>query len=239
MIISHKHRFVVLFPWKTASSTLWLRFRSYTESPYSGFFHFSPHLNRVIHQHLTLADFRQLPESRLGYTTAAFVRNPYDRAYSGFIQLQRDIAEQPGAVYPSEWIKELVAAQLAENSRRLTAAGYDFNKWILTLPEYEIHETGRNTNMPLHPANYWTHAHGQQSIDFVGKVENFEEEVGRFCSLIGIPVPAKENANITVALPADAGPSGYRHVSHMSRAAIERINRLFADDFTAFGYEQV
>ena len=119
MIISQKHRFVIFAPWKTASSTLGLRFRSYDQSPYPRFFYFNPHLNRVVHQHLTLADFRLLPESRLGYMTASFVRNPYDRAYSGFIQLQRDIAEQPRAVYPSEWIKELVRAQLAENAQRL------------------------------------------------------------------------------------------------------------------------
>lgn len=238
MIISYKHKFVIFSPWKTASSTLRLRFRSYDESPYSHFFYFNKHLTRVVHQHLTLADFRLLPESRLGYTTASFVRNPYDRAYSGFIQLQRDIAEQPKAAYPSDWIKGLVTAQLAENARRLIAAGYDFNQWILTLPEYEIYEAGRNTNMPLHPASYWTHAEGQQSVDFVGKVENFEDEVERLCTLIGIPLPAKDNANVTDALQ-DPSLLSYRYVSRMSRVAIDRINCLFADDFATFGYEQV
>lgn len=238
MIISYKRRFVILSSWKAASSTLGLRFGSYNESPYPGFFNFNPHLNRVVHQHLTLADFRLLPESQLGYTTAAFVRNPYDRAYSGFLQLQRDIAEQPTAVFPSEWIRELVIAQLNENARRLTAAEYDFNRWILTLPEYEIHEAGRNTNMPLHPANYWTHVAGQQRVDFVGKVENFEDEVERLCGLIGIPIPAKESANVTGGLP-DPSLLNYRYVSRMNRASIDRINHLFADDFVTFGYEQV
>jgi hypothetical protein len=238
MIISHSYRFVIFSPWKTASSTLGLRFHSYDESPYSRFFHFNAHLTRVVHQHLTLADFRLLPESRLGYTTASFVRNPYDRAYSGFIQLQRDIAEQPKEAYPSKWIKELVAAQLAENARRLIAAAYDFNQWILALPEYEIYEAGCNTSMPLHPASYWTHSGGQQSVDFVGRVESFEEDVKRLCTLIGIPLPAKENANVTDAL-RDPGMLSYRYVSRMSRVAIDRINRLFADDFATFGYEQV
>ncbi len=237
MIISHRHRFVMLSPWKAASSTIRLRLNSYDEGPHSGFFHFNTYSNRVVHQHLTLADFRLLPESQLGYTTAAFVRNPYDRAYSGFIQLQRDIAELPKVAYPSEWIRELVTAQLAANARRIIAAGYDFNQWILTLPEYEIHEAGRNTNMPLHPAHYWTHAQGQQSVDFVGKVENFEADLERLCTRIGIPLPAKENANVTDALQ-DPSLLGYRYVSRMSRGAIDRINRLFAEDFATFGYEQ-
>lgn len=238
MIISHKHKFVILAPWKTASSTMWLRFSAYDEKPYSGYFDFNRHLNRVVHQHLTLADFQLLPESRLGYTTAAFVRNPYDRAYSGFIQLQRDIAEQPNEVYPSEWIKELVTDQLADIARRLITTGYDFNRWILKLPEYEVYEAGRNTNMLLHPARYWTHAAGRQIVDFVGRVETFEHDVERLCALIGIPVPEAGNANVTDALP-DPGTDKYRYTSRMSREAIDRINHLFADDFTAFGYEMI
>jgi len=238
MIISHKHRFIIFLPWKTASSTLGHRFFPYDESPYSRFFYFNRHLNRVVHQHITLADFRLLPESRLGYTTAAFVRNPYDRAYSGFIQIQRDIAEQPRAAYPFPWIKELVDAQLADNARRLIAAGYDFNQWILSVPAHEIYEAGRNTNLPLHPASYWTHSEGRQAVDFLGKVENFEADVERLCALIGIPAPARENQNVT-DLPRDLSPSNYRYASRMGRAAIDRINHLFADDFATFGYAQI
>jgi hypothetical protein len=238
MILSHKHKFVILAPWKSASSTLWLRLSAYDESPYSGYFDFNPHLNRVVHQHLTLADFRMLPESLLGYTTAAFVRNPYDRVYSGFIQLQRDVIEQPKEVFPSEWIKQLVTDQLADIARRLITAGYDFNRWIMTLPEYEIHEAGRNTSMPLHPASYWTHTDGQQSIDFVGKVENFEDDLKRLCARIGIPLPATENANVTGG-PPEPSPDNYRYASRMSRDAIDRINHLFANDFTTFGYERM
>jgi hypothetical protein len=238
MIISHKYRFIIFLPWKTASSTLGHRFFPYDESPYSRFFYFNSHLNRVVHQHLTLADFRLLPESRLGYTTAAFVRNPYDRAYSGFIQIQRDIAEQPLAPYPSAWIKELVAMQLADNARRLIAAAYDFNQWILSVPEHEIYEAGRNTNLPLHPATYWTHTNGRQAIDFLGKFENFEAEVERLCALIGIPPPPLENLNVSGSLH-DPSPQNYRYVSRMSRPAIDRINHLFADDFTTLGYRQI
>jgi hypothetical protein len=92
--------------------------------------------------------------------------------------------------------------------------------------------------MPLHPASYWTHAKGQQSIDFVGKIENFEVEVERLCTLLGIPPPAAENANVTDTLQ-DPSLLNYRSVSRMSRPAIDRINRLFSDDFATFGYEQV
>jgi len=101
MIISHNKKFVMLEPWKTASQTMRARLHEHSEceSRYPGFFYFNPYLNRVVHQHITRAEFDCLPEAKLGYLTAAFVRNPYDRVNSGFRQLQKDIQEQPSALF--------------------------------------------------------------------------------------------------------------------------------------------
>ena len=93
MIVSHAKQFVLMAPWKTASSTSHATLGHYNESPYDRGFHWNPTLGRVVHQHLTLADLLALPEGQLGYKIGAFVRNPYDRAYSGFMQLQRDFRQ--------------------------------------------------------------------------------------------------------------------------------------------------
>ncbi len=71
-------------PWKTASSTVAQRLGKYNESSYSLFYEFNPYLNRVVHQHLTRAELASFPEGKGAYRVAAFVRNPYDRVYSGF-----------------------------------------------------------------------------------------------------------------------------------------------------------
>jgi hypothetical protein len=240
MVISHKYRFVLLSPWKTASSTCHNRLQVYNESTYSRFFYFNNLFNRVVHQHITFAEFLSLPESKLGYHVGAFVRNPYDRAYSGFIQIQRDIATQPSVTFATEWIKDLVIAQLEENSRRLARCEYDFNQWILSLPEYEIVDVGRNTNMPLHPAHYWTNSADGRRVDFIGKVERFEADFSAFCEKVGIPAPAMVNANVN---PQDdlreRSCAGSRYVSRMSPAAIARINEIFKEDFDLFEYELV
>lgn len=76
-----------------------VRLEEYNDSPYDRFFYFNSYLNRIVHQHIICADFACLPESKLGYFTASFVRNPYDRVYSGFRQLQKDLREQPHAIY--------------------------------------------------------------------------------------------------------------------------------------------
>lgn len=235
MIISHTHRFILLAPWKCASSTCHATLERFNESSYSRFFHFNPHLNRVVHQHLTLSHLNALPEGKLGYATAAFVRNPYDRAYSGFIQLQRDFQDQPRSDFEHPWVGEMVRAQIAANMERVIAAGFDFDRWIQLLPDYEVFDAARNTNMPLHPAHYWTHVGGEQKVSFIGRVEQFEADLDRFCELVGITRPQIVEANRSTS--DDAGPGRPKYAKRMSRASLDRINELFAGDFERFGYE--
>jgi hypothetical protein len=240
MVISHSKRFVLFLPWKTASQTMALRLAPYNESPYSPFFHFDAHINRVVHQHLTCAEFAALPEGRLGYFAASFVRNPYDRAYSGFRQLQADLREQPVAAYPEPWIGELVMRQLSENFAQLCRARFDFDEWVAGLGEEQVYEVGRNTNLPLHPAHYWTHVAGQQVVDFIGRVESFEEDFAGLLARLGIDPVDPANANVREpGGMATSGPHGYRYADRMSARSIERINRLFERDFDLFGYERL
>jgi hypothetical protein len=204
------------------------------------FFHFNRYLNRVVHQHVTCAEFACLPESKLGYFTASFVRNPYDRVYSGFRQLQRDIQEQPYASYPEPWIRDHVMKQLAENLAQLSEAGFIFDNWLDLVGEEHVYEIGRNTNFPLHPSHYWTHLAGQQVVDLIGRVENFETDFNEFLLRVNIDPMQPINANIGGAGGDAAGnPFGYRYVDRMSTSSIGRINRLFERDFDLFNYEQI
>lgn len=235
MIISHSKCFVLFSPWKTASTTLHASLERYNDNPYERFFHFNRRLGRVVHQHLTLGDFLALPEANLGYRTAAFVRNPYDRAYSGFIQIQRDFETQPRVHTSPEWISDLIKLQVSENMARVIAAGFDFDEWMSRLPEYEIYDCGRNTNMPLHPAHYWTHAE-DFTVDFIGKVENFSSDYLGLCKFFNIEPPkiktknASENRQISRR-------SYSRYAGRMSRRSLDRINELYSRDFDLFGYE--
>lgn len=240
MIISHVKRLVMLVPWKTASSTLHTRFAQLNESPYSRFYYFSEHLNRVTHQHATCAEFAQFPESKLGYSSAVFVRNPYDRVYSAFIQVQRDINNQPRAHFAEQWIKDLVVKHLHENHVQLQNAEYEFDKWLASLNEYQVLAAGCNSSLPLHPCHYWTHLAGVQLADFVGRVEQFELDIERLCKYYGLAPPAEVNENVSDRISGSApAPQGYRHVNRMSRRSIEKINWLFQKDFELFGYVQL
>lgn len=216
-----------------------LRLGPYNNSPYSHFFYFNPYLNRVLHQHVTCAEFMSFPESKLGYFTGSFVRNPYDRVYSGFRQLQRDIQDQPHASYPDPWIRDLVTKQLSENFAQLCQAQFKFDEWLTLVGEEQIYEVGRNSNFPLHPSHYWTHVAGQQFVNFVGRVESFEVDFERFLSHVGIEPMAPVNANVVDLEGSANNPFGYRYVDRMNSQSIKKINRIFVQDFDLFGYERI
>ncbi len=240
VIISHKHRFIMLTPWKTASQTLQSRLKPYDESRYPKFYYFNPHLNRVVHQHITCADLVGLPEGRLGYFVGTFVRNPYDRAYSGFWQLQRGMVEQRKWSYPDDhWIGDLVSKQWSEIHSQFCRAEFDFDKWMKVIGDEQIYEIGNNSSFNLHPAHYWTHLAGEKIANFVGKVEAFESDFQRFVSAVGIGHVEMINANV-VDLRGDveSNPFGYKYLNRMNAASRSRINDLFDRDFELFGYEK-
>lgn len=238
MIICYSRKFLMFMPWKTASSTMGARLKPFNESPYSAFYAFSPHLNRVVHQHITCAEFQAFPESRQDFFIGSFVRNPYDRVYSGFLQLQRDIQGQPGSAYPADWVRALVKRQLADNLAQLFRADYDFDRWLDSVTEDQVYEVGRNTSFPLHPAHYWTHLDGKPYAAFIGRVENFEADLDAFCRRVGIDSPDRTNRNVSEEAPPPADRP-YRHIDRMSRRSLDRINQLFRDDFDLFHYAKI
>lgn len=229
----------MMMPWKTASQSLFVRLEAYNQSPYDRFFHFNPYLNRVVHQHVTLADFSALPESAMGLAICTFARNPYDRAYSGFRQLQKDLAEQWDATYPEPWIRDLVRKQLTENRLQLEKADYDFDRWVDGLTEDQVLEAGRNSNFVLHPVHYWSHVAGEQRATFIGRVENFEEDFLRLLDMLDIPPEGIEARNSNVDEEAPTAISAYKYPSRMSGRSIDKINALFASDFELFDYERL
>lgn len=238
MIISHSCRFVLLSPWKTASQTTQARLATFQESTYESFYHFNPILNRVVHQHLTCSEFSCLPEASRGYRTASFIRNPYDRAYSGFLQVQRDVENQPLRDYPAPWIRELIGRQVEENRRHLEQAQYDFDAWIDLLKEDRVRNVGGNSSLPLHPAHYWTHLGRRPFVEFVARVERFEEDFRRLTAWLGIEAEKIAVTNCNQSGLPGLGSHGYRHIHRMNARSITKINHLFADDFDLLGYEK-
>ena len=96
-------------------------------------------------------------------------------------------------------------------------------------------DTHRNTNMPFHPAHYWTHIDGKQEVNLIGKVESFELDLQKFCDFVGITRPEITSANLSNETQRLSG--SFRYTDRMSRRSLDRLNELFAKDFEYFQYE--
>lgn len=240
MILSFSKKFAILLPWKTASSTIHARIGYCNESPHSRFFHYNKDIQTVTHQHITLIQFLSLPISSDFEFKAAFVRNPYDRAWSAFRQIRRDIDEQPNAEFPENWIRELVLEQLAKNRESLTAAGGDFDTWIKNLKDSDVFCVARNSNLPIYPLHFWTHFAGNKCVDFVGKVEKFERDFNNLVQILEIEPQNNSSENVTKEFAQDTPDNlGYKYTARMHNSSIDKINRLFAEDFELFGYAPI
>jgi hypothetical protein len=177
-----------------------------------------------------------LPEANLGYRIAVFVRNPYDRVFSGFQQIMRDTQMQPKQKFPAEWIHQLVTQQIADNFEEACMAGYDLNRWFAKLAPHKILESGRNTNLFLHPCHYWTHRIDKQAVDFIGKVEDFEEDFRRLCETSKLTPVSNQSVNQTKIQDLPVSEDIYRYASLFNKNNIAKINAIFKPDFDLFDY---
>jgi len=228
MLLSISKRFVILFPWKTASSTINTRIGCYNESPYSSFFYYNKHIETVTHQHITLAQFLRLPESKTIDFKATFVRNPYDRAWSAFQQIKRDILNQPMANFPDNWIRDLVLEQLRENKRALELADGNFDLWVKNLKYHDIYCVAKNSNLILHPIHFWTHNDNALTVDFIGRVEQFESDFKKLVDILNLTPQNSLNVNVSDD-HSERPPNqyGYKHTHRMDNKTIEKLNEMF------------
>ena len=103
MIISHKFEFIWFQPRKVASTTIFERLGSYNESEYQQQNYYNKYLNKMSSKHISYEDFLELPEAKLNYKKVSFVRNPYDRFYSDFLQCKKDFNKNHGKFDTKPW----------------------------------------------------------------------------------------------------------------------------------------
>jgi len=227
----------ILLPWKCASQTVRTRLLPYAQEPYQQLFYFNPILQRVRNQHHTYADYLLLSQSKQGHQVATFVRNPYDRVVSGFMQLCRDASVIPHMSLADQDLKLFVVEQVAENFQDIIRAGYNLNAWFSNLSLYKILDNSSATFL-LQPAHTWTRL-GDRTIDFIGKVENFESDFEKLKSRYGIGPTEQVSLNQSDLKTPVASTAPYRYAERLNSNTIARINDIFALDFELFGYDKI
>lgn len=172
-------------------------------------------------EHVTIKRFRDSPYAQLleSYFKFSFVRNPYDRLYSGFLQ------DRFAAYNLPHW--------QAAKQPIFRTVGEDFNRYVC---EFAAHADLLNDPFWICfcPMHAFTHVDGKLAIDWIGRTEHLESDLVELSHLLGIEIKAtpKENVRSESLKPG-------RHLRHYRRETVETVNRLYADDFAYFGYKRL
>lgn len=213
MVISHRHRYLYFVVPKCASATVRQSLAPYTDIGY-------PVTKGV--QHMTIASFLASEHAGLweaGYFRFSFVRNPYDRLYSGWLQDRFAATQSP------RW-KQAKGALLER-------VGGDFGRYVVEHVRHadRLHAWDWICWCPMHA---FVCRDGVPALDFVGRAEDVAGGLAELSRRLGVPIAKAEDANVNVP-PS----SGLKHLAHYDRATVEVVNELYADDFRLFGYEML
>lgn len=213
MVLSHRHRYLYFVVPKCASATVRQSLAPFTDVGYPV---------SKYPQHQTIRQFLASPHAGLfdaGYLRFSFVRHPYDRLYSGYVQDRFAATQSPRWQRAKEPIFQ--------------AIGDDFNRYLL---EHVRHAALFDAwdwicFCPMHAFAYLD---GECVLDFVGRAEAVEAGLAALSARLGVPIAKADDANVNVE-PGTA----LKYLDRYDRATLEVVNELYREDFERFGYERV
>ena len=212
MNISNRYKYLYFVTPKCASATLRISLKDYTDIGYP----VSPYK-----QHMTMPEFVDSEHGSLmdEYFKFTFVRNPYDRLYSGFRQDQFASKNYP------QWTNA--------KAHIFDKIGDDFNSYLL---EYvAVADIKKSWDwICFTPMKEFSSVDGQYKLDWFGKAESFEADLCHLSEQLGIEISKSENKNVVVAPQA-----GLKYLSKYTRKAIEWVNQTYREDFEIFDYEML
>lgn len=214
MVISDRHRYLYFVIPKCGSATVRHALAPYTDIGY-------PVTN--FEQHVTIEKFlvRYDVEDRFGGSFKfTFVRNPYDRLYSGFRQ------DMLASTRWAPWTKA--------KKPIFDVVGDDFNAYMqdfVTRADI-VHAWDWVCFCPMVE---FSHRDGVCALDWIGRTESLETDLLGLAGKLGISIDNIESLNVRTPVQATA-PDQPKYMSHYSRSTVALVNALYADDFAAFGY---
>ncbi len=213
MVISHRHRYIYFVIPKCASATVRQSLKNHTDIGYPV---------TQYEQHVTIQQFLSseygslLQESYLPFT---FVRNPYDRLYSGYLQ------DRLAATRYEKWIP--VKAPIFQE------IGDDFNRYIQNYVRHAklLSDWRWICFCPMHAFSYLD---GECIVQFIGRAESVEKDLRELGDILKTDIEKSENFNINTP-PQE----NLKYLKKYDRATIEIVNQIYEDDFRLFNYEML
>lgn len=214
MVISDRYKYLYFVIPKCGSATVRHALAPFTDIGY-------PVSN--FEEHVTIRKFLAKydePGRFPGYFKFTFVRNPYDRLYSGYRQDLRA---------STRW-KQWIAAK----KPIFDIIGDDFTRYLI---EYVAHADIRNAWdwICFCPMTEFTHLNGKPALDWIGRTELLDRDLHVLAGNLGITLGEIENLNVSVA-PDTENPETPKYLDKYTHDTMALVNDLYGDDFEAFGY---
>ena len=210
MNISHKHKYLYFVVPKCASKTIRLSLGQYTDIGYP-----KP---SPLGQHITINDFFKSNYFDLfeQYFKFTFVRNPYEKLYSSFMQ---DIhAWKSYKIWHS--VKKDIFLSIGEN----------FNRYM---QEYVYESDIKSDWDYIHfcPMHEFATIDNELCLDWFGKAENIENDLQELSKLLNLDIKKHQDANIR------SKPStNIKYLDKYTRETITLVNEIYSKDFELFSY---
>lgn len=212
MLISHRHRYLYFVIPKCASTTVRHSIRDYTDIGYP-VTDYPPHvpLRRFI-----AAEHAELLGRYFAFT---FVRNPYDRLYSGFVQDMK-----AGSTLP-KWIP--VKRPIFD------VVGADFNRYMREYVRFADLEDSWEW-ICFCPMHAFVYLDGIRRLDWIGRAEDVKGGLAELSQRLGVPIRKTNDFNVNTKYRGRL-----KYLGMYERATVELVNQIYCDDFRLFGYEML
>ena len=209
MRISHKHKFIFIAVPKTGSVSIRNILDEYSDIRYDNFNNKNPHATIWdVKKELFVNDTKKFNS----YFKFAFVRNPWARMASWYEFMCKQVHKTESQKY------DFVETHY-DTYKNISLMG--FNRFIKFLYE-------KNKSYYLGYSRYYEDENGNNLLDFIGKVENLQEDFDIICDKIGIPKQQLPHKN----------KSKHKHYTeYYDDKTREIVAEKYAKDIEYFGYE--
>ena len=199
-MINYKHKFIFVHIPKCGGSSVEIAFTGKQHVEWDAD-------NNIWIQHATAKQIKEIycPKYEQ-YFSFTFVRNPWDRAVSDYM-----------------WIRR--ALSIADEFKNFLLLKGKFDTPRLKYPH--INKSGRGDHI-LPQSDFILDSNGDQMVDFVGSLENFQEDFNIICDKIGIPRQKLPHQN----------KSKHKHYTeYYDEETKQIVAEKYAKDIEYFGYD--
>jgi hypothetical protein len=213
MMISRQSRFLFVHIQKTAGTSLINALQGQM-----------PDLKSFLGTHDTALHARRTLGEAVydGYSTAAFVRNPWDRLVSWYTMIdQRRDDAAPRLLRPRPRVP-LLWQYVRENSA-------SFEEFIRNCTA-EIDDHDGRKSFCWNQVDYLEDGDGRRIVDFIGRYENLQADSDRLFERLGLPAVQLPRLNTTERI---------HYSAYFTDELTEIVRQRYQRDIAAFGYEFV